>query len=532
MGSHSHDHCLASSGSHCHDHGQDAAEKDVVHAIAMEEPEDHSGRYDHHHDGRRHQHGNGGAAAAGAGLETTNSAESAANQRRENEDLKKATAFVLVFFVVEVIGGVWSGSLAIISDAAHLLADVSGFILAMVANEIASRPACDKLTYGPVRAEVLSALFSTVTIVVLSLLLVYSAVVRIVDFSKGEGEEIDGRMMSFIAALGLLVNVALLSIFGHEHGGHDHSHGHGHGHSHAHDDHDEEEGLVFPAKLRAGVGERASLVNNQSVNSNSSTTNRGSGDAGLPLDISSSSGASSMAGGQDVYGSLAVGDGGGTAALGGLATGVDRFPEVRAGVGEEVVGGEVVVKLKKEKNINMEAAVLHAITDLVQSAGVLLAGLLIWYDPRWKWADPIATLFFVGLVLNSTRWLLKRAFNVLLEGVPDSIDYDQLRHRLLSIEGVTDLHCLHVWSLTLGRTVVSAHIKATDPEKALVSAHGICEAMGVIHSTIQVQVDHCVDSRCKHPCVSTVGGCCGPTTISARPSPQCGLSPSRATSAP
>ncbi|CAN0391624.1 unnamed protein product, partial [Ectocarpus sp. 13 AM-2016] len=46
----------------------------------------------------------------------------------------------------------------------------------------------------------------------------------------------------------------------------------------------------------------------------------------------------------------------------------------------------------------MEAAVLHAITDLVQSVGVLLAGLLIWYDPRWKWADPIATLFFVGLV--------------------------------------------------------------------------------------------------------------------------------------
>lgn len=54
----------------------------------------------------------------------------------------------------------------------------------MVANEIASRPACDKLTYGPVRAEVLSALFSTVTIVVLSLLLVYSAVVRIVGENR------------------------------------------------------------------------------------------------------------------------------------------------------------------------------------------------------------------------------------------------------------------------------------------------------------------------------------------------------------
>lgn len=55
-----------------------------------------------------------------------------------------------------------------------------GFILAMVANEIASRPACDKLTYGPVRAEVLSALFSMVTILVLSMLLVYSAIVRII----------------------------------------------------------------------------------------------------------------------------------------------------------------------------------------------------------------------------------------------------------------------------------------------------------------------------------------------------------------
>lgn len=52
--------------------------------------------------------------------------------------------------------------------------------------------------------------------------------------------------------------------------------------------------------------------------------------------------------------------------------------------------------------------------------------------------------------------------------------------------GVTDLHCLHVWSLTLGRTVVSAHMKATDPEKALAEAHGICEAMGVAHSTFQV----------------------------------------------
>ncbi|CAN0386672.1 unnamed protein product [Phaeothamnion confervicola] len=94
--------------------------------------------------------------------------------------LKRATVFVLVFFVIEVVGGIMAGSLAIITDAAHLLTDVSSFILAIVANEIAARPACEKLTYGPVRAEVLSALFSTVFILVLSLILVYEAVRRII----------------------------------------------------------------------------------------------------------------------------------------------------------------------------------------------------------------------------------------------------------------------------------------------------------------------------------------------------------------
>ncbi|CAN0484115.1 unnamed protein product, partial [Discosporangium mesarthrocarpum] len=53
--------------------------------------------------------------------------------------------------------------------------------------------------------------------------------------------------------------------------------------------------------------------------------------------------------------------------------------------------------------------------------------------------------------------------------------------------GVTDVHCLHVWSLTLGRTVVTAHVKAMEPGRALMAAHSICEDMGVSHSTIQVE---------------------------------------------
>jgi Co/Zn/Cd efflux system component len=202
-------------------------------------------------------------------LASRKQAEAAAAARK----LKKATLFVLAFFVVELVGGIMAGSLAILTDAAHLLTDVSSFILAIIANEIASRPACEKLTYGPVRAEVLSALFSTVFILMLSVVLVYEAVMRIIGeqrsrrcksnsyfrprtnrcafacahqeacllraasqsaCSRGEGGEVDGRLMSIIAGVGLLVNIMLLFILGDEHshgsgfGGHDHSHGHAH----------------------------------------------------------------------------------------------------------------------------------------------------------------------------------------------------------------------------------------------------------------------------------------------------------------
>ncbi|CAN0334746.1 unnamed protein product [Discosporangium mesarthrocarpum] len=179
----------------------------------------HSHDHDHDHD-HGHDHSSSLSSMQLLEVERNTPASKIRKYQRDGDalrereiisrKLKRATVFVLLFFVVEIVGGIWAGSLAIITDAAHLLTDVSSFILAIISNEIATQPACDKLTYGPVRAEVLSALFSTALILVLSLILVYEAIKRIVDFSCGEGAEIDGKMMSGIAFLGLLVNVALL----------------------------------------------------------------------------------------------------------------------------------------------------------------------------------------------------------------------------------------------------------------------------------------------------------------------------------
>jgi zinc transporter 2 len=69
-------------------------------------------------------------------------------------------------------------------------------------------------------------------------------------------------------------------------------------------------------------------------------------------------------------------------------------------------------------DVNIQAAYLHVMTDLIQSVGVALAGLLIWYKPEWQIIDPICTFLFSGLVIWSTFSLLGRVVSILFEGVP------------------------------------------------------------------------------------------------------------------
>ncbi|CAM9324062.1 unnamed protein product [Ascophyllum nodosum] len=520
---HGHDHHHVDDRAHSHDsdNGDDHGDGDN-HGDGDEH--DHSRDHGHGHDhshghdhGRDHGHRHSdrvievdASAEAATQNSSPRSAANTAERKAYGRKLRRATAFVLFFFVVEMVGGIWSGSLAVMSDAAHLLSDVSGFVLAIVANEIAGQPASASLTYGPVRAEVLSALFSTVFLLVLSFLLVYSAFFRIYDMWKGEAEQIDGRLMSMIALVGLLVNLTLLGIFGHDDDlGQNHNHGHGHGHRHGNhgntrclNNPDEEQGLGANRSSVRGGSERSTLYHVKiSYNTHTHThthTWGAQGTLSLSKNCTSRESVSPLS---RLIRGFRNNDGSVPSLTGAYGSTAERT------AGESIQQNDSNERERK-RNINMEAAMLHALTDLVQSLGVLLAGLLIWYDPRWQWADPISTLLFVCLVVNQTRWLLARAFNVLLEGVPETINYERLRNRLANIPGVTDLHCLHVWSLTMGKAVVSVHIKATDPEKALSEAHKVCEDMGVEHSTIQVQMDCCAPSPCTHPCVSNVSACC------------------------
>lgn len=104
-------------------------------------------------------------------------------QRRVRAKLIAATVFAVLFMSVEVAGGIIAGSLAIVTDAAHLFTDVANFITAILASHLSEQPASSKHSYGLVRAEVLSALINTGVIVMLAAYLVYEGVRRIISES-------------------------------------------------------------------------------------------------------------------------------------------------------------------------------------------------------------------------------------------------------------------------------------------------------------------------------------------------------------
>ncbi|KAK3206369.1 hypothetical protein Dsin_020415 [Dipteronia sinensis] len=175
------------------------------------------------------------------------------NHTSESKERSKSTTklFVLIIFyaiamLVEVVGGFKANSLAVMTDAAHLLMDIAGFSIALFAVRASGWEATLDHSFGFSRLEVLGALLSVQLIWLISGILIYEATDRMLHKSS----EVNGALMFGVAAFGLLINVVTVTFLGHDHAhhacghaDHDHDHGHGYGHSHGHGhshDHEEE----------------------------------------------------------------------------------------------------------------------------------------------------------------------------------------------------------------------------------------------------------------------------------------------------
>ena len=117
-----------------------------------------------------------------------------------------AICLSLVFMIAEVIGGYVSNSIAIFSDAAHLLTDIAGFGIALIATITAKAPGSKHLTFGMARAEVFGALGSILSLWVITAFLLYAAFTRAYGWFTGNPEKIDGFIMFLIACFGILVS--------------------------------------------------------------------------------------------------------------------------------------------------------------------------------------------------------------------------------------------------------------------------------------------------------------------------------------
>ncbi|MBC8214405.1 MAG: cation transporter [Candidatus Marinimicrobia bacterium] len=266
------------------------------------------------------------------------------------------------FLIIEVLGGIYTNSLALLSDAGHMLTDVGALGLAIIVSKLAQRPRDEKRTFGYMRAEIIGAFINGATLVAICGFILFESFERF-----RHPQEILGIPMLIVAVLGLLAN--LISAW------------------------------------------------------------------------------------------ILMGD--------------------------------------RKKNLNIEGAFLHMIFDAIGSVGAIISGLAIWlWD--FQFMDIIASVMIVVLILIGTKTLLKQSINILMNAAPEHIDFHKVKNVLLNMEHITEIHDLHIWTITEGQPALSVHIKVSDHchnthhwSECLKSAQQILdEQFGIKHCTIQIEPEN------------------------------------------
>jgi cobalt-zinc-cadmium efflux system protein len=148
-------------------------------------------------------------------------------------------------------------------------------------------------------------------------------------------------------------------------------------------------------------------------------------------------------------------------------------------------------------NLNVAAARLHVIGDLLGSIGAISAAIVILVT-GWTPIDPLLSVLVAVLILRSAWALLGKSTRILMEDAPDSVDPDALRSFLLAtVPGVRDVHDVHCWSLTTGQTMLTLHVALErDAQPALVLREAkrvIAERFEIAHSALQLEHEECPD---------------------------------------
>jgi cobalt-zinc-cadmium efflux system protein len=158
------------------------------------------------------------------------------------------------------------------------------------------------------------------------------------------------------------------------------------------------------------------------------------------------------------------------------------------------LGSAMILAKGIEENVNVRGAFLHMIADALGSVGVIVAGVVIW-TTAWYPVDPIASMVIGFLILWSSWGFLKQTMNILLEATPEDISFMEVKRALEEMEHIEKVHDLHIWDITSGMPVLTAHLylsscctEANHWRECLGEAQRILrERFGIEHTTLQVE---------------------------------------------
>jgi cobalt-zinc-cadmium efflux system protein len=151
------------------------------------------------------------------------------------------------------------------------------------------------------------------------------------------------------------------------------------------------------------------------------------------------------------------------------------------------------------ENLNVRAALLHALGDIGASVGVIVGALVIMFT-GWQYADPLISLAIAALVAKNAWDLLVRAVDILMEATPRDLNVAQLVRDVITLPDITAVHDLHIWSIAGGHNVLSAHVQVSEDcslsrcDCILDEIHClVCERYHISHTTIQLEHAGCAD---------------------------------------
>ncbi|ESN93629.1 hypothetical protein HELRODRAFT_115498 [Helobdella robusta] len=343
--------------------------------------------------------------------------------------LSSMLTLTLTFFLVELIVGHVTHSLALIGDSYHMLSDVVALIVGIASLRI-SKLRSHKNTYGWARAEVVGALINSVFLIALCFTILTEAIERFTNPEKIEHPHV----LLYVGIAGFVINlIGLLLLHGHAHG---HSHGGSHSHNH-------------PSTTTTAT---TPVITTESIVVKSSSDKFLANDLNEVQSLTVKTAIAAMA---------AVGGGDDEEEEDKDAPSDTASTDTEEGIVDvDAIRGKP--KIKTSTQLNMRGVFLHVLGDALGSVVVIISAIcIIFIEQDWKYfIDPVLSLVLVAIVLSTTIPLLRESALILLQTVPTHIKVSTLKDKLLSkVSGVLAVHEFHVWQLAGSRIIASAHIR-------------------------------------------------------------------------